>query len=174
MKLGLLTEIEDKVDELLAVIDEDMCHMRENLSRLDQLRSLVVKREDANLNKLLETIRLNANSHTTNDSKRQSLRRQLAVALGCTFEQMTLTALETYLSAEKAEQVTQKKQELLVLAEKLKREYLKTTMLLSDCARFNRLLLDSIFNLRSTRTITYNSNGSTKRQNDTAFMNLQF
>jgi len=41
--------IEAKVDELLAVLDEDIRHVRASLLRLDELRSLVIKRDQAAL-----------------------------------------------------------------------------------------------------------------------------
>ena len=47
-------EIEDAVDKLLAVLDEDIRHIRKSLSRLDDLRHSVIKRDDASLHKLLE------------------------------------------------------------------------------------------------------------------------
>jgi len=64
--------------------------------------------------------------------------------------------------------------ELKALTGELKKEHLRTALLLSECARFNSLLLRSIFDLGQTGAVYYNSNGATKRQMDTAFMNLQF
>ena len=51
------TSIEDKVDELLLVLDEDIRHIQQSLSWLNELRSLIIKRDDASLGKLLELIR---------------------------------------------------------------------------------------------------------------------
>jgi len=45
-------------------------------------------------------------------------------------------------------------------------------LLLSECARFNNLLLKSIFDLGKTGAVYYNSNGATKQQTDMAFVNL--
>ena len=78
------------------------------------------------------------------------------------------------LPKERKAQVAEKKAKLRSLTNELKEEHLSTAMLLSDCARFNSLLLKSVFDLGKTETVTYNSNGSTKRQTDTAFVNLQF
>ena len=46
----------DKVDELLAVLDKDIEHIQRSLSRLNELRRLVIKRDDTALGKLLESI----------------------------------------------------------------------------------------------------------------------
>jgi hypothetical protein len=134
---------------------------------------LVVKRDDASLQKLLENIRSESGGYRENELKRQSLRKELAIALVCDFRQMTLSRLETELPDEMKSQVAQKRTELKTLAEKLRNEHISTVMLLSDCARFNSTLLKSVLELGQTGTITYSSRGLARRQDDSAFMNLQ-
>jgi len=168
------TEIEDKVDELLACLDIDSQHIQESLSQLNRLRSLVIKRDDAALSKLLEIIQAESDSYRSHELKRQTIRKELANALGCNTEQMTLSSLEASLPKEKKAQVTKKKAKLMSLIKELKKEYISTALLLSECARFNNLLLKSIFDLGKTETVYYNSSGATKRQIDMAFVNMQF
>lgn len=167
-------EIEDKVDELLVVLDKDSRHIQESLLKLNELRSLVIKRDDAALGKLLESIQTESDSYRSQELKRQSIRQDLANALGCNLEQMTLSALEASLPKEKRAQVTRRKEELESLIKELNKEHLSTALLLSECTRFNNLLLKSIFGLGKNDVVYYNSNGATKRQTDMAFVNLQF
>ncbi len=168
------SEIEAKVDELLSCLDKDSQHIQESLSQLNRLRSLVIKRDDAALGKLLEIIKAESDSYRSHESKRQTIRKELAHALGCNTEQMTLSALEASLPKVKKSQVTKRKAKLMSLIKELKQEYLSTALLLSECARFNNLLLKSIFDLGKTGAVYYNSNGTTKRQIDMAFVNIQF
>ena len=167
-------EIESKVDQLVGVLDEDIRYIQENLSRLNELRSLVVKRDDTSLRKLLESIQSDLNSYKDNELKRRLLRKELAIAFECGFEQMTLSRLEVELSGEQKAEVAERKSKLQTLAEKLKKEHLSTAMLLSDCARFNSVLLKSILELGQAGTITYSPKGSAERQTNPAFVNLQF
>ena len=157
--------VEDKVDELLTVLDKDIRHIQQSLSRLDELRSLVIKRDDTALGKLLERIRDESDSYRSHELKRQSIRQELASALGC--------GPEAGLSKVKRERVARKKAELISLIKKLKREHLSTALLLSECARINRTLLKDVFKLGNTGTVYYGSKGATKRQSDMAFVNLQ-
>jgi hypothetical protein len=168
------SEIEAKVDELLFCLDKDSQHIQESLSQLNRLRSLVIKRDDAALGKLLEIIKTESDSYRSHESKRQTIRKELANALGCNTKQMTLSALEASLPKGKKAQVTKRKAKLMSLIKELKQEYLSTALLLSECARFNNLLLKSIFDLGKTGAVYYNSNGATKRQTDMAFVNIQF
>jgi len=167
-------EMEEKVDELLVCLETDIRHIRESLSNLNELRALVIKRDDTALGKLLENIRAESNRYANHESSRQSMRKELAGILCCNLEQVTLSALKAYLPQAKKEQLTQMQTELKALTGDLKKEHLRTALLLSECARFNSLLLRSIFDLGQTGAVYYNSNGATKRQMDTAFMNLQF
>ena len=166
--------IENKVDELLACLDTDVRHIQEKLSQLNELRSLVIKHDDAALGKLLESIQVKSDSYRTNESNRQAIRKELANILGQGLEQMTLSALEASLPDAKREQINRMKTKLRSLTEELKKEHLSTTLLLSECARFNSLLLRSVFDLGQTGAVYYNSNGAARRQADTAFVNLQF
>lgn len=166
--------IEDKVDELLAVLDEDIRHIKQNLSTLNELRSLVIKRDDTGLSKLLELIRGESDRNLRHELKRQSIRKELAIALGWSFEQMTLSRLEASLPKGRKEQVAGKKAELTSLIKELKKEHLSTALLLSECARLNRMLLKGVFNLGNRGIVSYGSNGAAKQQNDIAFVNLQF
>jgi len=166
-------EMEDRVDELLTILDRDIRHIQSSLSRLDELRSLVVKRDDIALGKLLESIRSESDNYKNNELKRRLIRKELSAALNCNLNQMTLSRLEAELTGEKKAQISKRKAMLRSLTEQLKKEHRGTALLLSDCARFNNLLLRSVFELGKTGTITYNSSGFTKRQADIAFVNLQ-
>ena len=166
--------IEDKVDELLVVLDRDIRHLRETLSWLDELRSLVVRRDEKALGRLLDTIRAESDGYSDNGAARRRIREELAFALGCSVDEVTLSRLETALPPTKRAELISRKKLLRSLTRQLKSEHLKTMMLLSDCARFNSALLKGILELGRTGAITYASDGAARSQTDTAFVNLQF
>ena len=85
--------IEDKVDEMLACLDKDIRHMQENLLQLNELRRLVIKRDDAALGKLLESIQTKSGQYKSHELNRQSIRKELAITLGCDLEQVTLSSI---------------------------------------------------------------------------------
>ncbi len=166
--------VEDKVEKLLACLDEDARRIEESLSQLNQLRTLVIKRDDEALGRLLESIQAQSDQHSRQQQDRQSVRMDLAKALGCNLEQMTLSALREKLPEAEKERVSQMKAKLKGLVAELRKEYAGTVLLLSECSRLNSLLLKSIFKLGGTGDVYYNANGVVRRQNKTAFVNLQF
>jgi len=166
-------ELEDKVDELLFVLDRDIQHFQDNRSRLNDLRCLLVKRDDVSIRKMLANIQAESSSYKTNELRRRLLREELAVISGCSFDEMTLSRLEAELSGEKRSEVAQRKTRLQTLTREFKKEHLSTMSLLSDCARFNGMLVKSVLEFGRTGTITYSRRGHAERQNSTAFVNLQ-
>ena len=165
--------IEDKVDQLLVYLDRDARHIQESLQQLNEMRRLVIKRDEAALGRLLENIQGASDCYKDYELNRKSIRKELADRLGCNVEQITLSALESCLPEAKKDRVTQMKAKLRSLTAELKKEYLSTALLLSECARFNNMLLKGIFDLGKTESIHYKSNGETRRHIDTAFVNLQ-
>jgi len=166
-------EIENKIDEMLECLDRDIEHIQKNLSRLNELRSLIIKRDDAALGKLLECIQGDSESYKNNEIKRQAIRKELADYFACGIEHITLTMLENELPEVKNNRVYNKKTELKLLIEKFKKEYASTIILVSECSRFNKLLIKSIFDLGKTGSVLYKANGTTKEHNETAFVNMQ-
>jgi hypothetical protein len=165
--------IEDKVDQLLVCLDRDARHIQESLQQLNEMRRLVIKRDEAALGKLLENIQGASDCYRDHELNRKSIRKDLADRLGYNVEQITLSALEPCLPEAKKDRVTQMKAKLRSLSAELKKEYLSTALLLSECARFNNMLLKGIFDLGKTESIHYKPNGETRRHIDTAFVNLQ-
>ena len=95
------TEIESKVDELLACLDKDSEHIQKSLSQLNTLRGFVIKRDDSGLGKLLKIIQAESDINRNQELKRERIRKELANALGYNTEQLTLSALEANLSKQK-------------------------------------------------------------------------
>jgi len=168
-----IAPIEDKVDRLLVCLDRDAQHMHESLQQLDEMRRLVIKRDEAALGKLLENIQDASDGYRNHELNRKSIRKELADSLGCDVKQMTLSALQECLPEAQKDRVTQMKTKLRSLSTELRKEYVSTALLLSECTRFNNMLLKSIFGLGKTESVQYKSNGETRRHIDTAFVNLQ-
>ena len=166
-------EIEEKVDALLACLDKEIQHLQTGLLQLDELRQSIIKRDDNALGRLLEKIQQDVENHRRLEQNRQSIRQELAAAFGCGLKRMTLSALETMLPKERKDQVKQRKEKIRTFIEQFRKEHLSTAILLSECARFNKMLLKSIFNLSKAESLFYTSNGAAKRQTDVALINLQ-
>ena len=160
------TAIEELVDEMLDCLDIDIEHIQQNLSYLNELRTLVIKRDDTGLKQILDNIHAKSESYKEHELMRQTIRKKIADILGCNITQVTMSMLETKLEVTKRNLVKVKKEQLKSLVEIFKREYTGTIVLVSECARFNRLLITSIFNLGKTGSVVYDANGTINKRRD--------
>ena len=165
--------VEMNVERLLAVLDEDIRHLETTLVQLDMLRGLLIKRDDAALGHLLAEIRGRIEAYAGNEQTRQMLRADLAVALGCGMNRLTLSKLQSMLPEQQRASVAARQKRLGSLIAELKHEYTLTVALVSDCARFNRTLVRTLFGAGSQAGVLYNPGGQTRQQTNTTLMNLQ-
>jgi hypothetical protein len=164
---------EARVAALLDVLDEDIRHLESTISRLDTLRSLLIKRDNAALEKLLEDIRRQADAHGANERKRQQLRRDLAVDLGCAEGDLTLSMLQGKLTGAAGAAVADRQVRLQSLAAQLRREYTLTVLLLRDCTRFNRSLLRAFLGSAGRGGTTYSPAGVEQHPTGAALMSME-
>ncbi len=159
-------EIENMVDEMLECLDLDIEHIKKNLLRLNEMRSLIIKRDDTALQALLDDIHLESESYKENESKRQMIRKKIADSLCSSTEKVTLSMIENMFSEPKRSYVKRKKAQLKTLVEEFKKEYANTIILVSECARFNKMLIKSIFNPAKTNPMYYSAKGIVKEQKE--------
>jgi flagellar biosynthesis/type III secretory pathway chaperone len=86
---------------------------------------------------------------------------------------MTLSHLESFLDDEKKAEVGRRKMLLRSLTAQLRREHMRTAMLLSDCARLNSTLLRGILEPGNARTTTYGSDGAARSQGGSVFVSME-
>jgi len=167
------TVLSSNVDDMLGVLERDVQHIERTLLFLNELRGLVIKRDEQNLGRLLEEIRAEAQDYSANEQRRRTIRGQLAVLLGYKPEELTLSVLRMRLDKPAKSAVAEKQDRLRTLAQRLQREYIATASLLSDCARINSRLLKVIFERSRTGLVCYDSQGTAARESDAAFMSMR-
>ena len=166
-------DIEDKINELMMVLDIDIAHLQESLLRLSDLRMMVIKRDNDKLRKLLMTIEASTNSHKENEQRRQQICQYLAEAVGIEKKYAALADIEAMIDGPMKLEFNRRRLKLKALAFEVKKDHLSASMLLVDCARVNRMLLDNIFGGGKGREISYSANGSAKRENNINFMSVE-
>ncbi|MHC4264386.1 MAG: hypothetical protein ACYSUK_00450 [Planctomycetota bacterium] len=162
-----------KTVQMLFCLEKDIQHMEQVFEHLDRIRALVLKRDENALTKMLEKIQVKDNEHKNQEYQRQLFRKELAHSLNCGVEEVTLSKLEQILPEKLRAQVKNRRTKLISLSEKLKREHLNTILLLAECARFNRMVLNGIFKSGKTDIVTYSSSGTTLQQAGNNFMNFK-
>jgi len=173
MNTTLSTPVRMNVEALIGVLDVDIQHLRQSLDHLDSLRSLVIKRDEAQLGTLLNTIRIESNTYQGNEHKRQCLRQALADLLDCPLSDLTLSRLEQHLPDPWPAALAQRRKTLRELTGSLRLEHRRTQWLLMDCARLNTLMLDVLLNQGREIPVTYTPGGKAQSHRENRLMNLQ-
>jgi len=174
--------IESKIAALLEVLDADARHLESALSRLDLLRSLLIRRENVGLERLLGDIQQQADAYRAIEQKRQQLRQDLALDLGCTEGELTLSRLRKELTAPTCSEaqrrcaaaVADRQARLRSLAAQVRREHSLTALLLREAARFNQSLLRVFLGSAGRGCATYSPTGATQHNAAAALMSIQF
>jgi flagellar biosynthesis/type III secretory pathway chaperone len=169
----LQEKFSNEVNELLDVLDKDIRHIQESLSWLNELRSLVIKRDDTALSKLLQIIRAETDNYAAAESHRRLVRKKLADALDCSIDQVTISMLQNMLPEEQKLQIEDKKTQIRALIKELRQVHLSTALLLSDCARFNNQLLKALFELGDKGAVLYRPDGATEKRTNKNFVNMR-
>ena len=102
------------------------------------------------------------------------LREEIAEHLRCDAKKVTLTLLAQSVPLSQQGDVVECQTRLRSLIGQFKREYMLTSLLIADCARFNRSLMRACFGLTGRGNVTYSPSGAAQPQSGTALMNLQF
>jgi len=166
--------LREKAEALVLLLDRDIDFLTENLARMDTLRSMVVKRQDQDLSRLLDTIRIDSETYALHESERNLLRQEIAELMACDMQAMTLTSLAQLLGPPLSHLLGQRKQTLRELTDQLREEHLMTRWLLKDCARFNTVLFNALFHAGQNNAQTYTMKGRTEQHQGQSLMNLQF
>ena len=171
---GQIYDLTQKTEDLVGILELDIECIERTIQNLNNLRGLVIKRDEKELGRLLETIQSESQVYSHNERQRNLLRKEMAEIIGCPEESMNLSVLKKHLSQpELIEQVVERQLKLRNLVMRMKKEYVSTVALLSDCARINSALLKCIFGRGRDNLVCYNSAGEISKQNDAAFMSMR-
>jgi hypothetical protein len=168
------SDIERLVLALLIVLKQESDAMAQTEAWLLQLRERVIQRDESALEGLLEEIQSPQRGMPDLERKRQQIRVELAGVFGLSFEELTLTRLKGLLEGELQNQVSRMRDQLQSQTQALRAQHRGTVMFLADCARFNRLLLNSVFEKSHQNVTTYTPRGNAEHRRTSDLVNMQF
>ena len=126
------------------------------------MRSAVIKRDDASAGQDSRRDTHETQSQQMQEQQRKLLRKELAEILDCSCEDVTLTRLQEILPDGQGDILAEKKEQLRTLGGQAEEGIFCHSFLLAECERFNRLMLNTIFNKQRAEVITYDAGGQQK------------
>jgi flagellar biosynthesis/type III secretory pathway chaperone len=135
----------ERIASLGRLLDEEASLLDLRRSQLASLCGAIVDRDEDAVERLLEQIERAQELQAAADEKLDAIRRKLAECLDCPNEEVKLSALIAALSEPQRTALAEQRRRIIELAERLQLEHMRTVMLLTECSRINRMLLESLF-----------------------------
>jgi len=160
------------VDELIRLLDDEIHLLEHRCVQLAALSQATLQRDDERLEGLLDEIEQAQHTQAQTDLRLQALRSALAEFFDWPVAQMRLSRLIEELSGDRRPKLAYRREQILLLSERLKRQHLETTLVVAECARINRLLLESLFpELRNDTT--YGGHGESSWDPDVRLVDVE-
>jgi len=147
------------IGEFLATLDEEIALLEVKRSQLAALAEALIKRDNETTEDLLKRMEATEQTQASVDQRLAGMRAKLAEAIGCPAGDLRLADLAEQLPHEQAQQLDARREKIILRGQELRQEHLKTAMMLAECSRVNRLLLDCMLPGGET-VVTYGSAGA--------------
>ncbi len=152
------------VAELAGLLDNEIKILDLRCRQMAAMRRHVVDRDDQALCGLLEEIEETREFQQTSEQRLVTIRRALGEVIDCDIPGgLCLSELIPQLAPDDRSMIDCRRRQIVELAGRLRREHTHTAMLLRECMRINRLLLENLFPKSETVT-TYGARGRTSWQ----------
>ncbi|MCD4823810.1 MAG: flagellar protein FlgN [Phycisphaerae bacterium] len=166
------SQLHEMAGELLSLLDEEIGLLHIRCRQFDSLYDAILHRDNPALETLLEEMANSQQDQAELDTQLEALRIILAKSLECDPKELKLSMLSDNLDQPLATEVEYKRQQIILLAEKLKRKHLDTALLLSESARINRMLLEGLLPNNETVT-TYGVGGASPWRDSTGLVDTE-
>jgi len=158
--------------ELTPLLDEQIALLTLRASQLDAMAKLLVDRNDTAMERLLEQMTQSQAMQADTDRRLAHAREAAAEALGYDVRTVRLSVLERHVGVGLAEALAFRREQLADLAEQVRRKHMRTALLLVECARINRMLLEGLFG-RSGSCRTYDPTGTAAWDTDAGLVDAE-
>lgn len=170
--MSLPEEIAIFVDELVKLLDEEIELLETRCAQLAKLSKAMSRRDDETMETLLDDIEKTQELQIRTDSRLHAARHALAESFGWSLEQTRLAKLIEELPDQFASEVDYRRKRIVLLSDQLKRRHMETVVVVTECARVNRLLLESLFPQTQSVT-TYGTQGKSSWQLDVGLVDVE-
>ncbi|MGC9453818.1 MAG: flagellar export chaperone FlgN [Phycisphaerae bacterium] len=165
-------QIKEQLAELTAVLDEEIALLTTRMEQMELLSSAIVRRDDDAMEPLLEQMEQTQDRQHRTDARLAQVRESLASLAGIPARELRLWRLARELPDPSGGKIVRRRRRLVELSDELRRRHLRTVLLLAESARFNRLLLETMFPACEPVT-TYGTGGADQWRPETGIVDTE-
>ncbi len=162
----------DLADVLVESLQREVELLEDKEQQMERLRQAVIVSDDAALETLMASIARTDIEQSRLDMDVVRCREELTQALAPGKAAMRLAALAQALDGRYATGIERLRGEILQRIRRLRRRHLEMAILLAECSRINRLLLDTLLG-RGSAVDTYDASGQCCSERDGGLLNTE-
>ena len=162
---------QDLAAQLREVLDQEIAALNLRRSQLGLLREAILQRDDEGVARMLAQLEQAQAVQSQLEGRLEALRESAAEELGLPTRQVTLSALIARLGPAQGRGLDLCRRQIIHLLKALQRQHLELAMLLRECARINRLVLEQI--LGGGGVMTYRAGGRDDWRDGAGLMDME-
>lgn len=160
------------VELLVGALDRELELLDRRGGQMERLREAIVKADDATMEPLLAELAAGEVEQKQVDAELGRLRAAASLVLCPEGPVLKLSELAKCLPEEAWRQVERRRLAIVQKIRELRQRHMETAILLAECSRINRVLLETL--LGSGRmVVTYDARGGHHRQTDARLLNAE-
>lgn len=153
---------ENAVDRLVDALDRELAVLDRRERQTDELRQAIIQADDGRMESLLEQMGQIDQEQSLVDAEVGALRSAISAMIDPRGVTMKLSELARRLPADQSSAIEGRRERIVRKIGELRRLHVETAVMLAECARINRMLLDTM--RRGGGTVaTYDARGSHQR-----------
>jgi len=139
-----LPEVRARTARLLEALDGEIVLLARRQEQMAALSEAIVQRDEGRLEALLAEVAGTLSAQAEADERVRALQAELARRLGCPPETARLGLLAERVGGREGSEMQSRRDRIVELADGLRRQHLRTSVLLTECARVNRRMLETL------------------------------
>lgn len=159
--ISVTAGISKAVDELTTVLDQEIELLELKRLQMANLYAAIVERDDAVMETLLEQMEHAQRHQEAVDARMAAIRAIMAKSMGAAPATVRLAMLVEMLPAEMSAAIAVRREKIVDLADRLRKQHMSTSLLLRECSRINRMMLEALLSGPAALT-TYGTGGKTE------------
>jgi hypothetical protein len=145
-------DIDSLLVELRSTLDEEIALLTHRAEQLEVLSQAVAERDDEVMDGLLREMERTIGVQTRADLKLNNLRNSIAAELGWPPQEMKLARLIPMLSDPMRLELDYRRRQIVTLSDRVRQRHMQASIMVMECSRINRALLDTLFPRQSVQT----------------------
>lgn len=160
------------LDELDVALDRQLEVLQTKRLQMERLFVTLARSDNEAMEPLLAAMEETQQQQVHADAQLFLLRTALAGVLGCQERQLRLSELAQALPSPHGQRLLDRRQAVIEAVERLRRQHMETTLLLRQCQRLSRMLIESVLHGQND-SLTYGGNGQVQTREAGGLMNAE-